>query len=57
MIQYYTTIEQVKKLISLGLDPGTADMYYIRNWGNIMHALIMKNILGIDYTHVGPWVH
>ena len=33
MIQYYTTIEQVKKLISLGLDPGTADMYYIRNWG------------------------
>lgn len=25
----YTTIEQSKKLIELGLDPSTADMYYI----------------------------
>jgi len=28
MVRGYTTIEQAKKLLSLGLDPGTADMCY-----------------------------
>lgn len=27
----YTTIEQSNKLVELGLDPGTADMYYYRD--------------------------
>ena len=28
MVRGYTTIEQSRKLIELGLDPSTADMYY-----------------------------
>ena len=28
MVRGYTTIEQSKKLLSLGLDPNTADMFY-----------------------------
>jgi len=31
MVRGYTTIEQSKKLLSLGLDPSTADMHY-REW-------------------------
>jgi len=29
-MNHYTTIEQSKKLLELGLNPGTADMHYIK---------------------------
>jgi hypothetical protein len=36
MKQGYTTIEQSRKLIELGLDPSTADMFYATEFGTII---------------------
>lgn len=36
MVQGYTTIEQSCKLIELGLDPRTADMFYATEFGTLI---------------------
>ena len=36
MTRGYTTIEQSRKLIELGLDPSTADMFYATEFGTII---------------------
>lgn len=33
-MKHYTSIEQSKKLLELGLNPESADMYFIRCYGN-----------------------
>jgi len=41
---HYTTIEQSKKLVELGLNPDTADMYYFCDptpAGNVMHPTLI----------------
>lgn len=43
-MQHYTTIEQSKKLMELGLNPDTADMYYFCDptpAGNVMHPTLI----------------
>jgi hypothetical protein len=43
-MQHYTSIEQSKKLVELGLNPDTADMYYFCDptpAGNVMHPTLI----------------
>ena len=50
MVRGYTTIEQSKKLVELGLDPSTADMYYFLDptpAGNIYHLAVQRVDVGI----------
>ena len=48
MVRGHTTIEQSKKLLSLGFDPRTADMYYkyVLSWLQLLHGwkLNIQNI-------------
>ena len=44
MIKICTSIEQSKKLISLGLDPSTADMYYEPIDGNPIRFAVIPNV-------------
>lgn len=39
-MQYYTTIEQSKKLVELGLSPKTADMCYIQHFDESYNEVI-----------------
>jgi len=56
-MNYYTTIEQSKKLLELGLNPNTADMWYedgslfIARLGRIPKEMLIQNYL------VGLLVH
>ena len=62
MVHGYTTIEQSKKLLSLGLAPGTADMYYLffKDTGHIVNKAPFvttgDEVRGDDlFTHVECW--
>ena len=41
-----TSIEQSKRLLELGLNPESADMYYIRNWGEYYARFNEDNYIG-----------
>ena len=50
MVRGYTTVEQSKRLLSLGLDPNSADMYYFLDptpSGNIYHLAVQRIDMGV----------
>lgn len=51
----YTTIEQSKKLLELGLKPDTADMYWM-DWKRDTNSITIPNIKGvIDEKDLPCW--
>ncbi len=54
-VMNYTTIEQSKKLLELGLKPDTADMYWM-DWKRDTNSITIPNIKGvIDEKDLPCW--
>jgi hypothetical protein len=53
---YYTTIEQSKKLLELGLKPESADMYYEMIHGDKYPQLVRVNLTNRHWMQLCPGV-